>query len=162
MHRILFLLSLIYCSTTFGQLTEKKIVELKNIEEVSLGHAGDFATGKPYDVFSNIDIDIKNISGYYTDFGGGDFSINYIIKYNKGIFEITRKEEGIDLNGNLKTKFHRLKILNIKQNKIATNEGVFIFSKAQKGAIDDNKAINGFLIITTDQAQSPASFIWKQ
>ena len=162
MLRILFFFAFIYCSTTFGQVAGTKIGELKNIEEVSVGNTGDFASGKPYDSFTNIDMDIKNISGNYTNFGGGDFSIIYIIRHDKGIFEIRTKENYIDLNSKEKFKFNKLKILNIKQNRIITNDGVFIFSKAQKGVLDDNKSINGFLIIKNELGSKNVAFIWKQ
>jgi hypothetical protein len=162
MQRILFLFALIHCSATFGQLTGTKIGELKNVEEVSIGNTGDFADGKPYEIFINMDIEMKKISGNYTNFGGGDFSINYIIRCNNGIFEITIKESGIQLNGKNKIKLKKLKILNVKQNKITTNNGVFIFSKAQKGANFDPAPINGFLVIENGQRWKGVSFIWKQ
>jgi hypothetical protein len=162
MQHILFLFALIHCSTTFGQLTGTKIDELKNIEEVSVGNTGDFTSGKPYEIFTNMDIEMKKISGNYTNLGGGDFSINYIIRCNNGIFEITIKEGYIDLNGKEKNKLKKLKILNVKLNKITTNDGIFIFSKAQKGALDANKSINGFLIIKNEEGSKYVAFIWKQ
>lgn len=162
MQRILFLFALIHCSATFGQLTGTKIGELKNVEEVSIGNTGDFAYGKPYEIFTNMDIEMKKISGNYTNGGGGDFSIDYIIRCNNGIFEITIKEGGFELNGKYKIKLKKLKILNVKQNKITTNNGVFIFSKAQKGAIIDPAPINGFLVIENEQGSKYVSFIWKQ
>ena len=163
MHRILFLLTIIFYSDCFSQVTGTKINELKNIEEVQIGTVGgEFINGIPYNTITNVDIDLKNISGNYTNYGGGDFEITHIVKLKNSKFEIIIKDSYIDLNGKSKIQFIKLKILRIENNKLVTNKGIYIFSKVQKGGLDDNKEINGFLIIHNNQGNVTAEFIWKQ
>jgi hypothetical protein len=142
-----------------------KIEELKTSDAVSIGNTGDFIEGYAYQLFSNLPITEKTISGNYSHFGGGDFFIEYIISFNGGLFQITKKEEGIDLSGKTKTTYKALKILNIKDNRITTNDGLFIFVKYSKNDLLDfngKQVKEGFIIITRAKDFSGTEFIWKQ
>jgi hypothetical protein len=166
MRPLLFFVLILISFKINAQVSGSKIKELFSINEnilVEFDGIGSYNIEEnSYDLFTNLDIDYRSISGKYSNDNGGNGEIEYNIRYNNGKLNIEKVISYIAMDGKLKTEYTKLNILKIQQNRIYTSGGLFIFAKLNKNVIDNIKTNKGFLIFGAYANSTGAQYIWKQ
>ena len=166
MKQLLLFTIILISSKINGQVSGSKIKELFSINEnvfVEFDGVGAYQIEEnTYDLFTNLDIDYRTISGKYSNDNGGNGEIEYNIRFNNGKLNIEKVISYIASDGKLKTEYTKLNILKIQQNRIYTSGGLFIFAKLKKNVIDNIKTNKGFLIFGAYANSTGAQYIWKQ